>query len=219
MSTFRAVIFDMDGVIVDSEPRHERAFREIFAGMGYAETHGIDFPAYYGRSDRALWLDFIRMHRPPQSIEVLMGWKQSRFLEIIRAERPIFEGIPGFVGRLSRRYRLAVASGSPHAVIDAVLEMGDLRRHFPVVVSSQDVARGKPAPDIFLRAAERMGVAPGDCCVIEDAPAGVQAARAAGMTAIAITNSLPSVELAAAHHIVSNYAEIEALLLGETRDP
>ncbi len=64
MDPCSAVIFDMDGVIVDSEPRHERAFREIFAGMGYAETHGIDFPAYYGRSDRALWLDFIRMHRP-----------------------------------------------------------------------------------------------------------------------------------------------------------
>ncbi len=219
MSTFRAVIFDMDGVIVDSEPRHERAFREIFAGMGYAETHGIDFPAYYGRSDRALWLDFIRMHQPPQPIEVLMGWKQNRFLEIIRAERPIFEGIPGFVGRLSRRYRLAVASGSPHAVIDAVLEMGDLRRHFPVVVSSQDVARGKPAPDIFLRAAERMGVEPGECCVIEDAAAGIEAARAAGMTSIAITNSLPADRLAQADHVVTTYGEIEGLLLGETRAP
>src|SRR3954470_17499219 len=100
MSRFSAIIFDMDGVIVDSEPRHERAFREIFHEMGYGETHGIDFPMYYGRSDRALWLDFMEMHKPPQSLEELIDWKQRRFLEIIREEQPIFEDLPRLVERL-----------------------------------------------------------------------------------------------------------------------
>ena len=72
MPLFAAVIFDMDGVIVDSEPLHERAFLEIFAEMGYAANHGIEFRDYYGRSDRALWEDFIARHRPPQPLAELI---------------------------------------------------------------------------------------------------------------------------------------------------
>ena len=91
--------------------------------------------------------------------------------------------------------------------------MKSLRKSFPVVVSVQDVAHGKPAPDIFLRAAELLGINPAACCVIEDSAAGVTAARAAGMTAIAITNTLPAEKLTHAHHVVRTYEEIERLLL------
>jgi HAD superfamily hydrolase (TIGR01509 family) len=210
---FAAIIFDMDGVIVDSEPLHERAFREVFAEMGYGATHGIDFPHYYGRSDRALWLDFVAKHRPRWSIEELTEWKQRRFIEIIKAEQPIFAGLPELLERLSRHYRMAVASGSLHPVIDAVLAMKDLRRFFPVVVSVQDVGRGKPAPDVFLRAAELLEVPPGDCCVIEDSAAGVEAGLAGGMAVIAITNSLSAPVLARANRVIQGYDEIEPVLL------
>jgi len=213
MTRFRGIIFDMDGVIVDSEPIHERAFREVFEEMGYGETHGIDFPFYYGRSDHALWADFIDKHRPVETLEQLAERKQRRFLEIIRKEEPIFEPLPELVLRLSATYKLGLASGSFHPVIEVILSMKNLRQFFPVVVSVQDVARGKPAPDIFLRAAELLEVKPADCCVIEDAAAGVEAAIAAGMTVIAITNSLPAEKLARAHHIVSSYKEIDDLLL------
>ena len=90
--------------------------------------------------------------------------------------------------------------------------MKSLRQFFPIVVSVQDVMHGKPAPDIFLRAAQLLGVAPGTCCVIEDSAAGVTAARAAGMTAIAITNTLPAEKLTHANHVVRTYEEIERLL-------
>ena len=86
-----AVIFDMDGVIVDSEPRHEQAFREIFREMGCADSHGIHFADYYGRSDLALWIDFVAKHRPPQPIEELLEWKQKLLIDILRREEPIFE--------------------------------------------------------------------------------------------------------------------------------
>ncbi|HEX7859860.1 MAG TPA: HAD family phosphatase [Verrucomicrobiae bacterium] len=211
---FRAIIFDMDGVIVDSEPRHERAFRDIFEQIGYGQTHGIDFSSYYGRSDHALWLDFIAKHKPTHTIDELSGWKQRRFLEIIREEQPIFEDLPQLVHRLSLVYQLALASGSYHPTIDAILALKDLRQYFPVVVSVQDVANGKPAPDVFLRAAELLQVPPHECCVIEDSAAGVEAARAAQMTVIAITNSLPAAKLSRAHHIVSSYKQIDDLLLG-----
>ncbi len=210
---FQAIIFDMDGVIVDSEPRHERAFREVFREMGREHDHGIDFPHYFGRSDRALWTDFVAKHQPHQPIEELMAWKQRRFLDILRREQPIFAELPPLLARLAARYRLAIASGSLHPVIDEVLAMRDLRRYFQAVVSVQDVPRGKPAPDVFLRAAELLGVLPAGCCVIEDAAAGVEGAKAAGMHVIAITNSLPEEKLARADAVVRTYAEIERFLL------
>ena len=214
---FSAIIFDMDGVIVDSEPRHERAFRNVFEQIGYGETHGIDFPSYYGRSDHALWVDFIAKHKPTQTIDELSEWKQRRFLEMIREEQPIFEDLPQLVQRLSLVYKLGLASGSYHPTIDAILSLKDLRQYFPVVVSVQDVPHGKPAPDVFLRAAELLRVPPTECCVIEDAAAGVEAARAAKMTVIAITNSLPAEKLTRANHIVSTYKEIDDLLLDSVR--
>jgi HAD superfamily hydrolase (TIGR01509 family) len=213
MKRFEAVIFDMDGVIVDSEPLHERAFREVFAEMGYGDTHGINFADYYGRSDKALWLDFIAKHHPPQPFEELLAWKQRRLVELVVAEKPIFEGLPELVEKLAPRYKLGVASGSPHAVIDEVLRLENLRRFFPVVVSVTDMGKGKPAPDVFLRTAELLGVAPTDCCVIEDAAVGIEAALAAGMDVIAITNTLPAEKLLRASRVVKHYSEIEALLL------
>lgn len=215
MKNIQAVIFDMDGVIVDSEPRHERAFLEIFAELGYAENHGIDFSLYYGRTDHALWLDFVQKHQPPHSLEYLVEYKQQRFLKIIREEQPIFETLPELIHNLSSHYKLGLASGSYHPVIDAVLEMRGLRQYFQAVVSAQDVTHGKPAPDIFLHTASLLGVPPELCCVIEDSAAGIEAALAAGMAAIAITNSLPPHKLARAHHIVSSYQEIDSLLLAE----
>src|SRR5437899_3094202 len=91
LSSFQAVIFDLDGVIVDSEPLHERAYREIFAELGYGDSHDIDFTRYYGKSDEALWLDFIDKHRPRQSLEELWALKQERFLELVGKDKPIFD--------------------------------------------------------------------------------------------------------------------------------
>jgi len=215
MPKIDTIIFDMDGVIVDSEPRHEQAFREVFREMGLGEDHGIDFSKYLGRSDRALWLDFMALHKPRHTLEQLTDWKQRRFLEIIAAEQPIFETLPELVERLHEEYKLGLASGSLHPVIDAVLAMKNLRQHFTAIVSVQDVEHGKPAPDIFLHAAELLESNPARCCVIEDSEAGVAAACAAGMHVIAITNSLPPGRLAGARHVVNGYEEIDQLLLGE----
>src|SRR4051812_39447540 len=213
MKQYQAIIFDMDGVIIDSEPLHERAYLELFSELGYAQTHGINFDDYLGRTDKALIEDFVARHQPAFTVEYLSDRKKDRFLQIVRKEEPIFEDLPELVQRLAARYPMGVASGSLHPVIDAVLALKNLRQHFRVCVSSSDVANGKPAPDIFLHTAKLMNVAPRDCCVIEDSAAGVAAARAAGMDVIAITNSLPRAKLTGATHIVDSYAEIDLLLL------
>jgi HAD superfamily hydrolase (TIGR01509 family) len=210
----RAAVFDFDGVLVDSEPLHERAFLEVFAELGHAHDHGLRFSDYYGRSDRAVWVDYIARHQPGRTFEDLVAAKRARFAALLAEEKPVFAGLPRLLERLAPRYRLALASGSEHPVIDQVLALEPLGRYFKVKVSSEDVARGKPAPDIFLRAAEFLGVAPETCCVVEDSVAGVAGGRAAGMQVIGITNSLPAAALEAATQVVSDYAEIERLLLG-----
>jgi HAD superfamily hydrolase (TIGR01509 family) len=208
----KAVIFDMDGVVVDSEPRHERAFLEVVREIGYGENHGIRFADYVGRMDRELWLDFIAKHHPPQTLEELLGMKRRRAVEIIRREKPLFDGLPELVEKLAARCPLALASGSERAVVEEVLKLDELSRFFSAVVSGSDVQRGKPAPDIFLRAAELLRVEPVDCWVVEDSKPGVAAALAAGMRVIAITNTHPAEELRNATHVVRTYTEIERLL-------
>lgn len=207
----RAVVFDMDGVIVDSEPLHEQAFMDVFEDLGYGQTHGVHFPDYYGRADRALWEDFVAQKHPPQPIEELIALKQNRLIEMLLEKKPIFPGVIPLLEMLSQRYPLGLASGSVNAVIDQVLAMGNVRRFFKVALSVQNVARPKPHPDVFLRAAELLGVPPVECAAIEDSAVGARAALDAGMEVIAITNTLPAEQLGHAHHVVSRYEEIIAL--------
>jgi len=214
MKPFRAVIFDMDGVIVDSEPVHERAFCDVLTALGYGADHGIRFADYVGRSDFVLWQDFVAKHQPAQSLEELLALKRNRVIDLVRRAEPIFRGLPELVEQLAARWPLAVASGSERAVIDTVLGLKGLRRSFQVVVSASEVVNGKPAPDIFLRTASLLGVPAAECVVVEDSKPGVAAGLAAGMQVIAITNTHPAAELHPAPHVVRTYEELGDLLLG-----
>jgi HAD superfamily hydrolase (TIGR01509 family) len=210
--SIQAVIFDMDGVIVDSEPHHEQAFLEVVDEIGLAGRHGIRFADYVGRSDQVLWVDFVRKNRPPQSLDELLATKRRKVVEILRRYAPVFPGLPELVEVLARRYKLALASGSERAVVEAVLSLGELKRFFPISVSGSDIQRGKPEPDIFLQTADLLGVQPAACAVIEDSKPGVAAGLAAGMTVIAVTNTHPREELTAAHYVVDGYADIAQIL-------
>ena len=213
MRSCEAVIFDMDGVIVDSEPHHEHAFLEVVREIGYGDRHGLRFVEYVGRSDQELWVDFVARNKPRQTLQELLEMKRRRVVDIIRRERPLFEGLPALVKGLANHYRLAVASGTERLVVDEVLALEGLARFFSAVVTAADVRHGKPAPDIFLRAAELIGVAPSACWVIEDSKPGVAAGLAAGMRVVAITNTHPAEELAHANQVVHTYGELEDLLL------
>jgi HAD superfamily hydrolase (TIGR01509 family) len=213
--TSQAVIFDMDGVIVDSEPRHERAFLEVVRELGYGDNHGLRFADYIGRTDQDLWADFVARHQPAQTLEQLLALKRQRILELLRRDQPLFAGIPELIRKLAAAYRLGLASGSERPVVEAVLALEGLRQFFSATVAGSEVSRGKPAPDIFLRAAELLQVSPQACWVIEDSKPGIAAALAAGMRVIAITNTHPAAELRCATHVVGSCSEIERLLRPE----
>ena len=185
----------MDGVIVDSEPLHEQSFLEVWDELGYGENHGIYFPDFYGRSDRVVWEAFIEKHNPKPAIEDLIGLREERLIRMLREQEPLFDGVTDLIQRLAKRYPLGLASGSIHRVIDEVLAMKNLRSYFKDITSSEDVSVPKPSPEIFLLSAKRLGVPAEKCCVIEDTVNGIKAAKAAGMTAVAITNTFGKEEL------------------------
>jgi HAD superfamily hydrolase (TIGR01509 family) len=179
--TLQAVIFDMDGVLVDSEPFGFEALRRVMAryGLPYGEEENAEF---LGRTT----LDSCRIlrarHRLPESEETLADWYVEAMLEQI-ARGPIpMAGVPEVLrGVRGAGYRMALASSAEVRLIDANLAALAIRPLFEVVVSGTQVPRGKPAPDVFLAAAERLGVPAAACLVVEDSRNGLLAAKAAGM--------------------------------------
>ena len=212
MAPVAAIIFDMDGVIVDSEPLHEQALAETLARIGFPTTPGMQIADYIGRSDQDFWKDFVARFRPAQTLAELVRLKRDRVVELVHEHQPLFEGLPELVAALASRWPLALASGSERPVIEAVLNIEGLRQHFRVVVSSSEVRHGKPAPDVFLLTAQRLGVAPEACVVIEDSKPGVAAALAAGMRVVAVTNTHAAEELGHATWIAGSCAEVGVLL-------
>ena len=213
MKKFSAIIFDMDGVLVDSEPLHDKAWKTLFAELDIAHNHGVVFADYIGRSDRVLLRDLIARHQLPHGDDELIQRKLRHLLRLLREHRIEFSKLHDLLPALARRYKLAVATSAPHAAIDVVMEVTGFRPHFQTLVSRDDVHAGKPDPGVYLLAARRLGVAPSECCAIEDSPAGIEAAKAAGMTCIAMATSLPTSKLSRADHIFHDHAELRPHLL------
>lgn len=210
-----AVIFDLDGVIADSEPLHQLGFRRLFEELGLDPGPTDDWHRFVGTSDRSVLIRLLDGRDVGRSLDDLLDRKAALFLDLLKEREPLFPEIPELVPALAARYPLAVASGSLRTAIAGVLELRGLRRHFQFTVSVQDVAHGKPAPDLFLRAAELLKVAPQACVVLEDSVAGVTAARAAGMRVIGITNTTSKelLEAARADAVVGHYDHVRQLLM------
>jgi HAD superfamily hydrolase (TIGR01509 family) len=213
LGSYSAVIFDMDGVIVDTEPRHERAFHEVVSEIGMTGRHSLRFEDYVGRTDRILWEDFVNAHQPAESLDDLLSMKRRKVVDIIRAERPLFVGVPDLVRDLAATVPLALASGSERPIVDEVLALDGLKDYFKVAVSGSEIVNGKPEPDIFLTTAGLLGVPSAECVVVEDSRPGVTAARAAGMRVIAITNTHPAADLGEATLVVTGCNELREALL------
>jgi HAD superfamily hydrolase (TIGR01509 family) len=182
-----AVVFDLDGTLVDSEPNYYEAARELLAAHGAPGFTWEDNAAYVGISTwetLGLWKERYGIAAPRAE---LVDELDRRYLERARVSTPVFPEMRTFVELLAAEgVPMAVASGSSRAAIEVILAGTGLDVYPRVVVSAEEVARGKPAPDVFLEAARRLGAAPADCVVIEDAAPGAAAAHAAGMRCVAV---------------------------------
>jgi len=211
-SAVRGLIFDCDGVLVDSEPFSCGAWLPVLRRRGI-EVELSDIQAFIGRSDQAV-LEHYRgrgAQFPPDILEE----REQEYFALARGRLQSFAGLREVLEELrGRGMPLAVASsGSPAKVRFSLEEVG-LLEFFPIRCSAAEVARGKPAPDLFLLAARLLGIAPETCAVVEDAVPGLQAARAAGMKAIGYPSSHPDAVLraAGAEVVLGAYGELPGQL-------
>jgi beta-phosphoglucomutase family hydrolase len=189
----RAFIFDMDGTIVDNMAFHTKSWLEFFARRGKEYDAEAFFRETAGAQGREILRERLGPDVSDEEIAVLAQEKDALYREMYGPHRAAIQGFDDFVTDADAKgVALAVATSAPPKNIVFTLDELDLRRHFAAVVGAADVKQGKPHPDVFLKAAEKLGVNPADCIVFEDAPMGVEAARRAGMRAVVITTTLPA---------------------------
>jgi HAD superfamily hydrolase (TIGR01509 family) len=210
----RAVVFDLDGVLVDSEHLWDRARRELVAERGgrwragaTQDMMGMSSPEW----SRYLH-DELGVELEPAEISADVVFR----LEVLYREKlPLFPGAREAVLAAAERWPLGLASSANREIIDLVLELAELQDAFAATVSSEEVARGKPAPDVYLEAARRLGVAAADCAAVEDSSNGLRSAAAAGMTVVALPNPRfpPDADaLALATVVIGSLDELEPVL-------
>ncbi|MFB6848973.1 HAD family hydrolase [Streptomyces sp. NPDC056373] len=182
-----SVIFDLDGTLVDSEPNYYEAGRRTLAEYGIRDFTWADHERYVGISTQETVADWKDRYGLPASVDDMVALKNRHYLELARSATRAYPEMRAFVELLAAEgVPMAVASGSSPQAIAAVLTGTGLDARLQTVVSADEVAHGKPAPDVFLEAARRLGAAPSGCVVLEDAAPGAAAAHAAGMRCIAI---------------------------------
>jgi beta-phosphoglucomutase len=222
----RAVVFDFDGVLVDSEPVHFRALRDCLAPEGLVIDEREYYAHYAAYDDRtAIRLALERSGEPFDGarVDVIARRKAGLFDELLRGI-PFFPGAVDLVRALARELPVAIASGALRSEIERILEGGGLRESFRAIVGAEDVARTKPDPlpyqqAVGLLARDAPGLAPADCVAFEDTMAGIASARAAGLRVVGVTNTYPAAKLGSAHRVVASLqhlgrADLDALFAG-----
>ena len=190
MSASRAVLWDMDGTLIDSEEFHWISWRNTLADEGITITRE-QFLASFGQRNDSIIPRWLGAAATPERIERISKAKEELYRQLVRRDgiSPL-PGVANWIHRLHKEGWLqAIASAAPRANIDAVLEGLSATHIFQGIVSADDVHRGKPDPEVFLTAASRVGVSPDRCIVVEDAVAGVQGARSAGMKSIGVNRN------------------------------
>ncbi|MDX2033640.1 MAG: beta-phosphoglucomutase family hydrolase [Blastocatellia bacterium] len=193
----QAVIWDLDGTLIDSADFHWQAWRAVMA----VEEFTITYEAYvadFGKRNDEILRSRVDAALSDAEIARISLAKEEEYRRMVReAGLQLLPGAEDWLKRLSANgWRQALGTSAPRGNIDAVFAALGIAPWFDAVMSSEEVRAGKPAPDVFLRAAEKMGVPPEQCIVIEDAPAGIEAARRAGMRSIGVLTTHPALPAA-----------------------
>ena len=205
-----AVVFDLDGILIDSEHVWDEVRRQLAEERGgrWNENASRDMMGMSSLEWSRYMHDVVGLKEEPEEISAEVV---RRLEDRYRRELPLIAGAEQAVERIAERWPLALASSSNRELIDLVLESSGLGRYFQASVSSEEVARGKPSPDVFLQAALRLGAEPTRCAAVEDSENGILAAKAAGMRTIAIPNPQyppPDDTLAAADAVLATIEDL-----------
>src|SRR3989344_677917 len=203
-NNIKAVIFDMDGVIADPQTIHNETNAEILQSY-VIPLSSKDMSKFAGIPNKKTFADLFKKYNVNADVDKAVSKKWG----LIKEKTKVINAIPGvldFIQELdNNKFKIAIASSSTADFIDHVLLSLKIKEFFTVIVNGNEVKKGKPNPDIFLKAAEKLKVKPSNCLVFEDAPAGIQAAKNAGMKCIAITTTYNKKELKQADKIINAF--------------
>ncbi len=203
------VIFDLDGVLVDTGWAHRQAWYDLAKREGLAMSDEF-FRSTFGMQNYTI-IPLLRPGIADAELERLSDWKEQRYRDIIADRLELAEGAETLLTDLkSNGFHLAIGSSAPRENLDAFWTRLGLGGYFDARVTKEEVAEGKPAPQTFLRAAEKLNLPPNRCAVVEDAVQGVQAAVSAGMPVVAVTTTRTRQDLTQADRIVSSLSELKA---------
>jgi HAD superfamily hydrolase (TIGR01509 family) len=201
--SYQAVLFDLDGVIVDSEAAHQQAFIKALARHGYDLTNEDYIRYYAGKTDQAGFRDYFAARQETVDVPALMTEKAQVYLQLAGNHLVAYPGVVDFIHSLAaRQVLLALVTGSLRVEADLTLQTFGVDDLFGAVIAAEDISESKPSPQGYLLAAGALDVDPAMCVVIEDAPSGVQAALAAGIRCLAVTTTHSAGELSQATKVV-----------------
>lgn len=209
----QAVIFDMNGVIIDDEHIHEQAFAQVMKAYGIELSHQAYLDCCAGRTDAAGIEQLSEQFSINIDINEALKAKTAAYLELFPQHKRAYPGVIEFINFLHNHFALALTTSSSKTEADLVLAAFNIKDAFRVVVTAADVSKGKPDPQPYVITASRLGIDPSDCMVIEDSTGGVRSAKAAGMTCIAITTTHSASDLTEADLVVDSFDAIKKYLV------
>lgn len=223
MRKISGLIFDLDGTITLTQQFHYQAFSQVFAKHGITYTENDDLGKYAGMGSGVIFPTVFAdrgITLTAEQIREYSSEKKELYDRIIRDQ--VIEPVPGVVDFLERMrdrgFRMCIASGNKLESVEFLLHAVGVREYFEFIISGKDIHKPKPAPDVFLLAAEKLGLFPNECVVFEDAVNGLQGAQSAGMSSVGIATRIPeaSLRMAGADLVVKDYLELSDVLIDES---
>lgn len=216
MNSDKCIIFDMDGVLINSEPLHFDFESRLFKSLGITVSRE-QHETFVGTTSKTMWTIVKKTHTLPFTVSELVLKGYSGFIEYLENQESLvpIQGILELLHRLTNAgFNLTLASSSPHKLINYILSKCNIEKYFPIRISGDDVINGKPNPEIFLKAAEVTGIKPENCLVIEDSANGVNAAVKAGMKCIGFRNpGSGNQDLSASNLIIDSFDSLTINLI------
>lgn len=209
----KAIFFDMNGIIIDDEHIHKLAFKETVNSFGIDLTHEDYLECCAGKTDKAGYESIGQKFKKNLPIKLLLKEKSQRYLDLFPANKKDYPGVIDLITRLSNDYRVALTSSSSRAEVELIIQEFKIKKYFEVLITGDDVIKGKPDPEPYLKTARQMNLLPQECVVIEDSRSGVMSAKTAGCKCIGVTTTHSSKDLAQADVTAKDFESITSELI------